>query len=255
MTTNRIEKLNENNLANVYCCLGERQELFKNDIDDAVGYMKEKLDTGWLAYAVYNEGGKPIGMAILLPCSDPLSPVKGEGIYYFHCLDINEDLRKQGIGTKLLEHITKDVEAMAGKGLAVDCFGEYWMPCAYFKKMGFETVETFPEHTLLLKKITPDARVEFMEMPYTYIGDLPQSGIQIDIQHTSTCPFLLNNFRKIPKLAKKIAPEAIIRERVINTGADIEKWGGSGVYVNGKSVSVGPVNEENLRKAIEAAKK
>lgn len=253
MTTHRIERLNENNLSNVYCCLGERQELFKDDISDSLGYMKEKLKSGWLAYAVYGEGSTPIGMAILVPSSDPLSPVKGEDIYYFHCLDINKNLRKQGIGRKLIEQITEDVKTIGGKGLAVDCFGEYWMPCSYFTKIGFEAVKKFPNHSLLLKKITRDAKVEFIEMSYR--GDLPQSGIQIDIQHMSTCPFILNNFHKVPELVKRIEPEAVIHERVIDTGADIEQWGGSGVYVNGKSVAPGPVNEEDLKKAIEAAKK
>jgi len=253
MTTYRIERLNENNLANVYCCLGERQELFKDDINDSLSYLKGKLKSGWLAYAVYGEGSKPIGMAILVPSSDSLSPVKGEGIYYFHCLDINKELRKQGIGTKLIGQITEDVRTLGGKGLAVDCFGEYWMPCEYFKKIGFEAVKMFPDHSLLLKKIVQGVKVEFIEMPYR--GSLPQSGIQVDIQHWVTCPYMLNNYRKIPDLVKRIEPEAVIRERVINTGEDIEQWGGSGIYVNGKSVSPGPVSEEDLRKAIESAKK
>lgn len=67
--------------------------------------------------------------------------------------------------------------------------------------------------------------------------------------------YLGDNFHKVPELVKRIEPEAVIHERVIDTGADIEQWGGSGVYVNGKSVAPGPVNEEDLKKAIEAAKK
>ena len=41
---------------------------------------------------------------------------------------------------------------------------------------------------------------------------------------------------------------------MIDTKQDIERWGGSGVYVNGKSVSAGPVDEGALKKAIEEAK-
>lgn len=253
MEAYRIEKLDENNLSNVYCCIGGREELFKNDLNDSLNYMKEKLKAGWLTYAVFNEDNKSIGMAILIPASDPLSSVKGKNIYYFHCLDINKDLRKQGIATKLINQIVEDVKAVGGKGLAVDCFGEYWMSCSFFTHIGFETVKTFPEHSLLLKKLSQDAEVEFTAMPYK--GSIPQSGIQIDIQHWSTCPFILNNFRQVPEMVKKIEPDAIIRERVIDTGEDVENWGGTGVFVNGKSVSPGPVNEEDLRKAIEAAKK
>ena len=96
----KIERLNENNLSDVYCCLGERIEFYKNDITESLGYMKEKLKKGWLSYAVYDDKEKPIGMAILVPSSDPLSPVSGKNIYYLNCLDINKDKRKQGIGNK-----------------------------------------------------------------------------------------------------------------------------------------------------------
>jgi len=249
----KIERLNENSISDVYCCLGERQEFYKNDTSESLGYMREKLNQGWLAYAVYDEAKKPVGMAILVPSSDPLSPVAGEKIYYFHCLDINKEFRKQGIGKRLMGKITEDVKALGGRGLAVDCFGEYWMPCEFFTKIGFETAKTFPDHSLLLKRITPDARAEYIEMPYK--GDLPPSGIQVDIQYGGTCPYMLHNFRQVPEMVKKLKPDAIIRERTINSKEDVERWGGGGVYVNGKSVSAGPIDEAELWKAIEAAKR
>jgi len=90
--------------------------------------MRGKLKQDWLTYAVYDNGGKPIGMAILFPASDPISQVTGEGIYFFHCLDINKEQRKKGLGKMLLERITEDIQALGGKGIAVECFREYWMP-------------------------------------------------------------------------------------------------------------------------------
>lgn len=248
----KIESLNEDNIADAYCCLDERRELFKNDIDECVVHMKKKLREGWLAYAVYDDAGEPVGMSILLPSSDHLSPVVGENLYYFHCMDINKSWRKRGIGKELTDKITEEVKAKGGKGLAVNCYGEYWMPCDYFTKRGFETLKVFPEHSLMLKSISEGARAEFTEVPYK--GDVPESGIQVDIQHSVTCPFMLNNYRKVGEMAKRLEPDAIIRERVIDTKEDIERWGGSGVYVNGKSVSAGPVDEAGLKKAIEEAK-
>jgi GNAT superfamily N-acetyltransferase len=248
----KIERLNENTVTDVYCCLGDRREFYKNEIAESLTYMREKLRLGWLAYAVYEETNKPIGMALLVPAADPLSPVAGEKIYYFHCLDINKDKRKQGIALKLIEHITGEVKALGGKGLAVDCFGEYWMPCSFFAKIGFEPGATFTNHTLLIKRIVPDADARYREQPYA--GDLPRSGIQVDIQLTPTCPFMVHNYRQVPAMVKKIDPAAIVRERLINTPGDIERWGGGGVFVNGKSVSSGPVDESDLWKSIQAAK-
>lgn len=248
----KIEMLSENNIADVYCCLGERREFFKEEISESLGYMKEKLKQGWLTYGVYDDTNKPVGMAILIPSSDPLSPIVGENLYYFHCLDVNKDVRKREIGKRLIERTTNDVKALGGKGLVVDCYGEYWMPCEYFKKMGFEPAKVFPDHSLLLKKISKDAQVEYTEMSYK--GDLPKYDIRVDIQYSGSCPYMNNNYRKVKDIVKKLEPNAIIRERVINTKEDVKTWGGSGFYVNGKSVSAGPVDEEELKKAIEEAK-
>ncbi len=248
----KIERLNENTVTDVYCCLGDRREFYKNEIAESLSYLRQKLSQGWLAYAVYEKTNKPIGMALLVPADDPLSPVAGENIYYFHCLDINKELRKHGVGRELVERITGDVKTLGVKGLAVDCFGEFWMPCSFFAKIGFGPLKTFPDHSLLLMRIAPDAKTNYREQPYA--GDLPKSGIQVDIQYGTTCPFMIHNFRQIPAMVKKLEPSATIRERMINTGGDLKKWGGSGVYVNGKSVSAGPIDEAELWKALEAAK-
>ena len=248
----KIEKLKENKISDVYCCVGERKELYKDEIAESERYLKEKIKHGWLTYAVYADLGKPVGMAILLPSSDPLSPVVGEDIYYFHCLDINKEMRRRGYAKRLIDTIIKDVKALGGKGLAVDSFSEYWMSDSFFAKAGFETIKKFPYHSLLLKKISQDAKVEYIEMPYR--GDLPKSGIQVDIQYWVSCPSMLNNYRKVKRLVKKLEPQAKIRERIIDTKKDVKKWGGSGIFVNGKSVSAGPISEEELKKAINEAK-
>lgn len=247
-----IQKLNKNNILDVYCCLGERKELFKDEISESERYLKSKIKQGWLTYAVYDDSSKPVGMAILLPSTDPLSPVKGENIYYFHCLDINQEMRKKGIATKLIDTITKDIKALGCKGLVVESYGEYWMPDTFFTKVGFETIKKFPYRSLLLKKISQDAKVEYIEMPYK--GELPKSGIQVDIQHWVSCPFMLNNYRKVKEMVKKLEPKAVIRERIIDTKEDVKKWGGSGVFINGKSVSAGPISEEDLKKALNEVK-
>jgi GNAT superfamily N-acetyltransferase len=248
----KMQQLNADNIADVYCCLGERTELYKDEIAESERYLKGKIKQGWLTYAVYDDSSKPVGMAILLPSSDPLSSVKGENIYYFHCLDINQEIRKKGIATKLIDTITEDVKALGGKGLAVDSFGEYWMPDTFFTKVGFETIRKYPYHLLLLKKISQDAKIEYIEMPYR--GDLPKSGIQIDIQYWVSCPFMLKNYRQARATILKLEPKARIRERIIDTRDDIKKWGGSGVFINGKLVSGGPISEEEIIKAINEAK-
>jgi N-acetylglutamate synthase-like GNAT family acetyltransferase len=248
----RIERLREPNVADAYCCLGDRRDMYEREINECAGYMRKKLREGWLAYAVYDDTGKPVGMAILIPSSDHLSPVAGEKIYYFHCLDINKNWRKRGIGSGLTDKIAEEIEADGGKGLVVDSYGEFWMPSGFFSKRGFEPSRVFADHSLMLRKISRDAGVLFTGMPYK--GDLPKSGIQMDIQYSLTCPFMLSNYRKAAEIARKLEPGAVVRERMIATKEDVERWGASGIYVNGESISSGPVDETQLKKAFAQAK-
>jgi GNAT superfamily N-acetyltransferase len=248
----KIRRLTPENLADVYCCVGDRKKLFETEISEALTHLRGKLEHGWLAYAIYGGGKTPIGMAILVPPSDPLSPIAGEGVYYLHCMDINKEFRKQGIGAEVAQKLSDDVKALGGKGLAVDCYGDYWMPCAFFRKQGFEEVRDYSFHSLLLKKINEDAEAEYVETSYR--GDLPESGIQVDIQHPVTCPFMIHNFRSAKNIVRRLEPKAELRERTISTKEDVEGWGGAGLYVNGRLVSAGPVDEERLRKAFEEAK-
>ena len=247
-----IRQIVRDNMADVYCCLGEKRDQYKDETTESVGYMKENPGLGWLIYGAYNDENQPVGMAILIPSTDPVSSVIGKDVYYFHCMDINKELRKQGLGTKLIERITDDVKALGAKGLAVDCWSEYWMPLEFFKKRGFELVQAFHEHSLLLKKISSEAVVRFHPLPYW--GDLPQAGLQVDIQHWVTCPYIISNYRKAKEIIAKLEPDAVIRERIIDTAVDVGRWGGSGLFINGLSVSGGPVSEEGLKKAFAAAK-
>ena len=245
----KIERLSGESLSDVYNCIEENRQVMASEIAESTRYLKECVDRGWLTYAIYDDSGTPIGMAILTPSADALSPVSGEGIYHLQCMNIMKDRRKKRLGIRLIKRITKDVKALGGKGISVECYGEYWMPKTFFSRVGFEEVERLSHHSIYLKKIAPSANAASADLPYR--GELPAEGIQVDIQHWVTCPFILNNYRKVASTVRRIVPNAAVYERTICTKEDVEKWGGSGVYVNGKSVSPGPVSEEDIRKAIQ----
>lgn len=252
MSKFNIKSLDDSNLESVFCCIRHYPEEYVKDTADSLGYMKERLLKGWRTYAAVDETGKPVAMAIVVPGEDPYSPVTNQDFHYLHCLDVNKEVRKKGIGKKLVKRILKDLKSAKSRGLVVDCFGDYWMPDGFFAKLGFELVKSYPEHKVLAKRFAKDAGIDFVETVYR--GDRVEQGIQVDIQYWTTCPVMLNSYRKVTELVKNIEPQAIIRERFINTREDVERWGTAGVFVNGKSVSPGPVKAEDLKRAIEAVK-
>lgn len=249
----RIERLSRRNLADVYNCLENSGQNLASEVSESARYLNEYLRRGWLAYAVYNDSGKPIGMAILTPSTDPLSPVLGEGVYHLQCMNVLKNWTKEGVGRSLVDRMVRDVKALGGSGISAQCYGDYWMPKSFFSHIGFEEVERLSGHSIFLKKISPDANAISVELPYR--GELSSKGIQVDIQHWVTCPFILNNYRQVAAIVRRIVPSAVVRERAISTKEDVEKWGGSGVFVNGESVSMGPIREEDIRKAIQRARK
>lgn len=249
----RIEKLSRRNLADVYNCLGDDAEGLASEVSESTRYLNEYLHRGWLAYSVYEDSDKPVGMAMVTPSADPLSPVSGEAIYHIHCMNVTKDCRKRGVGRSLVERMVGDVKSLGGRGISTECYGDYWMPKSFFSYIGFEEVERLSDHSIFLKKIVPDAEAMHLDMPYK--GELCSEGVQVDIQHWVTCPFILSNYRQVATVVKRIVPSAVVRERTISTKDDVEKWGGSGVFVNGNSVSTGPVSEEDLRKAIQRSRR
>ncbi len=247
-----VKNLDETDLEHVFCCIRHYREQYLTDIADSLGYLKERLLKGWRTYAVLEGADKSVAMAIVVPGGDPFSSVTNQDFHYLHCLDVNKEVRKKGIGKKLVKRILKDLKSAKSKGLVVDCFGDYWMPDGFFAKLGFERIKSYPDHKVLAKKFTKDTKPDIIETAYR--GDLPEQGIQVDIQYWTTCPVILNSYRKVPEMVKNIEPHAIIRERFINSREDRERWGNTGVFVNGKSVSPGPVKVEDLKRAIEAIK-
>jgi len=249
----RIEKLSQSNIADVYNCLGDRRQNLAPELSESARYLDEYLERGWLAYAVYNDSDEPVGMAILTPSTDPLSPVRGEGIYHLQCMNVLKEWTKEGVGRGLVRRMIQDVQALGGRGISVECYGEYWMPKSFFAHIGFQEVERLSDHSIFLRRISPDANATSVGL--TYKGELPSKGIQVDIQHWVTCPFIINNYRQVAAIVRRIVPHAVVRERSISTQEDVERWGGSGVFVNGESVSAGPIREEDIRKAIQRGRR
>ncbi len=249
----KIARLSGSNLADVYNCLGDSDENLAVETSESLRYLGQLLKRGWLAYAAYDDSGAACGMAILTPSGDPLSPVVGEGVYHLQCMNVIRDRKGEGVGAELMERVEEDVRSLGGTGISVLCFGDYWMPKSFFSHVGFEETERLSDHSIFMKRLSADTRVVHIDRPYR--GDLPEKGIQVDVQHWVACPFILSNYRRVEAMVKKIVPDAVVRERIISSQEDVEKWGGSGVFVNGQSVSAGPITEEAIRKVIQRARR
>jgi GNAT superfamily N-acetyltransferase len=249
----KIEKLANSNLADVYNCLTGSEENLAVETSESLRYLKRLLKRGWLAYAAYDDSGNACGMAMLTPSTDPLSPVTGSGIYHLQCMNVARERKGRGVGASLMERVEEDVRALGGTGISVLCFGDYWMPKSFFSHVGFEETERLSDHSLFVKKLSGSARACHADRPYR--GDLPERGIQVDIQHWIACPFILSNYRRVEAMVRKMVPGVVVRERIISSREDVEEWGGSGVFVNGESVSAGPITEEAIRKVIQRARR
>ena len=249
----RIERLSRSNLADVYNCLRDTGENLAVETCESLRHLNRLLKRGWLAYAGYDDSGDACGMAILTPSADPLSPVMGEGVYHLQCMNVVKNRKGEGFGAALIERLEEDIRALGATGISVLCFGDYWMPKSFFSHMGFEETERLSDHSVFVKKISAETRAVHVDRPYK--GELPEKGIQVDIQHWVACPFILSNYRRVEAMVRKMVPNAVVRERIISSKEDVEKWGGTGVFVNGESVSAGPITEEAIRKVIQRARR
>src|SRR4030043_1760028 len=132
-----IQKLVPEQAYDAYNCQPDTPELIEFKKASA-NFLAEKIRTeNWIAFALYKES-IPIGKAILNPTSCGMTGIEGDGIYFFHCLNLQSGFRGEGYGRKFLTSILKEMQKMDVKAVAVTCFAEYWMSFKFFKHMGFE---------------------------------------------------------------------------------------------------------------------
>ncbi|APD07830.1 protein-tyrosine-phosphatase [Flavobacteriaceae bacterium UJ101] len=110
-----------------------------NPTEERLNWMEEGLNKGQF-YLLYTTEKDLIGMYRLM-YEDELYWGKTEDkAAYVHSLVVKNNFKGQGVGTKVLERIEKDLINKNFDFFRLDCNGENTKLCAYYEKAGFKKV-------------------------------------------------------------------------------------------------------------------
>ncbi|MFH1368292.1 MAG: GNAT family N-acetyltransferase [Elusimicrobiota bacterium] len=222
-----------------------------------VDWIRNALSKG-AVIKVAVDGGKPAGFVQAVPIEWAWYAA-GKELYYIPCIcvhykDVYEKKTGAGRGRAMIEALERDLKKTT-KGIAVIAFdNDFWfMPFAFFKKLGFEEVERNGETVLMVKKWADAPKPSFYSEPYAY---KPIPGkITIDVYWNSICPTCITDVQNAREVCAGFPGKVVLRD--FDAGFGNTKIG-RGIYVNGEPVinpeGDGVVPKDMLKTRIKAVK-
>ena len=216
-------------------------------------WVRNSLSKGAVTKVALN-GGKPAGFVHAVPIEWSWY-IAGKDLYYIPCIcvyyrDVYDKKIGGGRGRAMIEALERDLKKTA-KGIAVIAYdNDFWfMPFAFFKKLGFEEVERNGELVIMVKKWADAPKPYFYSEPYIY---KPAPGkIAVDVFWNSCCGTCIEHFQNAKEVCAEFPGKTVLREQDAGYG---KTKIGRGVYINGKPVAGregdGVVEKEMIRKAI-----
>ena len=240
-----VKQVSPENIIDLYkiCC--PDKEPYKSAIKRSAKHFCEKMEKGWKGLVIY-EGNEVVGRAEIAPVEESLVGVSGEDMYFLYCIWIKREKEGRGFGRKLMEEVIET--AKKRKGLATVTV-EGWMPPKFFEKFGFEKVQSMGPVNLMIKKFSPDAKIEFT--PSRFTPQIEPAKVKVTVVYSLRCPYMLTSYNNAIETAKSVSDKVSVVEHIINTQGDIEKYGEENFYVDNESPFMGPIDPEKLQEIIE----
>jgi GNAT superfamily N-acetyltransferase len=101
----------------------------------APGVLREEIRSQGIRYDLLLVDGKPVGFASYGPASEP-------GVMKLHKLYLLPEMHGCGLGSRLLQHVEREVRAGAGRRLVLSVNKRNARAIAAYKRNGFVTVNS-----------------------------------------------------------------------------------------------------------------
>ncbi len=216
------------------------EERFQEGYRRRAGYLWTMLQQGARAQIAYH-GGKAMGFIEYYPIEISNLEVDGRDVMAIWCINVREEVRSQGIGSRLIEACLADAQALGKKGVVVTTWDPFWMPKAPFHRHGFGEVGAAGKGGLVLfrsfEEVEPPGWVE--REP---VFEPAPAKLALDIYRTDRCPIHWRNNLLIREVAEEFGGAVEIREHSTDDRADMLRHGTAcRVYLNGTLLAAGPL--------------
>jgi len=249
----KVKRLTLEDVKKAYPCMHDLPPQFafwETFVPESQQCLKAGLGKHVEGYHLF-DGENVVGHIYYSPSEKALAPFKTEpGVAFIYCVWLGQKYRGKGHGRELFDAFKEEMRKRGYKGILVSAtdFPEY-MHQSHFEKQGFKVVmEYSPSMRLMYFPITKKT-VEVTPMELKYKPTTKK--VEVTLFKNFFCPVGVSMHYKVMEVAKTFGDKVKIVE-IEATEETLEKYGAvDGILINGKRKIMGPVSEEEIRKAIQ----
>jgi predicted N-acetyltransferase YhbS len=200
--------------------------------------------------------GERVGFIYVMPIEVcPWGPL-GRDLAAFPCLVAHSKVKGRGVGRALVAAAEAEAQKQRKKGLVTygycdDC---WFMPAAYFEKLGFAVAAHRGELAILWKTFDSSAEVpSFLEGESR--PEPPPGEVTVDLFFNTFCLTSDVVAQRVREVAATFGDAVALREYDANDAATLQRYGRSrGIFVDGEEIFWGyEAPREGIRDAISKA--
>ncbi|MDF9867063.1 ribosomal protein S18 acetylase RimI-like enzyme [Bacilli bacterium PM5-3] len=186
-----------------------------------------------------------------VPLDNACTCIKGDNYLFIDCFWVSGSFKNKGIGKELLTQCLNEAKQKGYNGvvaLSAKTKKPFLSDPKFYKKHGFEVVDTFkPYYELLCLKFKDAKNPEFISNEFKYSKD------GICIIYSQHCPFTKSNVEKIKKVVEKFKiPFEAVKIDSIQKGKEAPNpFTTYSFYDNGEFITNEIFSEKKLLKYLE----
>lgn len=188
--------------------------------EERARWIRDNLGKG-LKIKIAIDNGRPLGFAHCMPIELGTWGIEGRDVMAIPCLTLSyervyNDQKGSGIGRALVQAV-EDEAQKSTKGVAVLCFDhDFWfMPYAFFRKLGYQEVDRKGVAVIMLKAFTHVDPPRFIEFNHT--TKLVPGKVVVDAFWQSICPVSIIEMQNIKNACAEFGDRILLT--AINTTA------------------------------------
>jgi len=217
-----------------------------------LAWLKGNYDRGVRA-KVALLGAARVGFIYVMPTEiSPWGPVAA-GLMVVPCLVAHSNWKGRGVGKALLAAAEEEARRQGNKGLVIQAYDwdSWFMPLAYFAKLGFKEVERTGKYVLLWKRFDETAEPPRLLKPgYEY--EPVEGKVVVDLFYNTFCETSDIEAHRVREVAAEFGDKVVLREYPAEDRQTLHRYQTPrGIYINGQEIFWGyEAPREGIREAI-----
>jgi len=218
-------------------------------------WFKKARERG-LSIKVATLNGERVGFIYVMPIEVcPWGPL-GRDLAVFPCLVAQSKVKGRGVGRALVAAAEEEARSQGKKGLATyGYYHDFWfMPAAYFEKLGYEAAARRGERAVLWKIF--DTSAEPPTFPEDEYRLEPAPGkVAVDLFYNTFCLTSDVEAERVRDVAEEFGEAVVLREYDARDLAALGRHGRArGIFVDGEEIFWGyEAPKDGVREAISKA--